>query len=534
MHLSLRAFFPALLLATLAPPLHGQASEAFVGSETESYLRMLQVSGGSAPYPWSIRSFSPREVERLLPVDSAHPWREHLPLRPDTASGLRVSLVRPQLRTVYNSAYPYGVNDGAVWAGRGLTTSLQAGVAARYGPVSLTLAPMVFWAENRDFRLQENGREGEMAFANAYRPHTLDYPQRFGEEAYFRVDPGQSTLRMDAGWIATGISTANQHWGPARHHPIILGSNGPGFLHVFLGTSRPVDVWAGKVHTRLVWGRLEQSAYGTMSPDSSRRLLTGLVGVFTPRGAPGIEIGAARLFHAPWSADGLDPGRLLLPLEALYKKDSADPYDESDRRYHNQLASVFFRAALPESGFEVYGEYGRDDHNWDLRDFLLEPDHSSAYVLGVSRAWPLSPTGVLALSGEVANGEASHLSRIRPQSRFYPHERTRQGHTHRGQLLGSPSIFGGGGATVRMDHFHPGGRWALHWSRSLHQDEAPAWTPGTVVRTGSAEHGLGGEVMLLSRGWEVLAGASGVYHRRRYFRSDVWNLHGTLQVRVGF
>ncbi len=90
---------------------------------------------------------------------------------------------------------------------------------------------------------------------------SIDLPQHFGDGPYTRVDPGQSSLRLDARGVAAGLSTANQHWGPAAEHPLLLGSNAPGFLHAFLGTSEPVDVWIGSLHGRVVYGRLRQSGY---------------------------------------------------------------------------------------------------------------------------------------------------------------------------------------------------------------------------------------------------------------------------------
>ncbi|MDP9349516.1 MAG: hypothetical protein M3P24_10320, partial [Gemmatimonadota bacterium] len=71
-------------------------NEVFVGSEMEECLRFLQIGGAGGAYPWSIRSLSPREVERMLPADSAHPWAARYPLRPlraDTSRGLRTEWV---------------------------------------------------------------------------------------------------------------------------------------------------------------------------------------------------------------------------------------------------------------------------------------------------------------------------------------------------------------------------------------------------------------------------------------------------------
>ncbi|HEX2188372.1 MAG TPA: hypothetical protein VHG51_05710 [Longimicrobiaceae bacterium] len=510
-------------------------NETFVGSELEDYLRLLQVTGDAGLYPWSVRSFSPGEVERLLAPESVHPWGGRFAVPSGPGSGLRAGLVRPRVGVEYNTAFPYGANDGAVWSGRGATVSLQAGFSAVLGPLSVTVAPVAFWAENREFDLQANGYEGRLAFADARWPDLVDSPQRFGDGTYARIDPGQSTVRADLGPVALGVSSANQQWGPARYNPVILGGNAPGFVHAFAGTSRPVDLWVGKVHGRLVWGRLEQSEYSGMPSDSSRRLMSGLVATFTPRGLPGLEVGLTRFFHAPWTADGVDRADLLLPLQGFLKVGLDDRDDNEDAEVRNQLASLFFRAVLPGSGFEVYGEYGRDDHNWDFRDFVLEPDHQSAYTLGLSKVWERSGTERVAVHGEVTNSQVTHLSRVRPEGSFYYHTGLRQGHTHRGQFLGSPAIYGGAGSTLAAEYYQPGGRWSISWDRALRQDDAPImWGYGSSSQGVDSYHTLRAEVLRFVGRWELAGELAGVYNRRRYFDSNVFNLNAGLSVSSSF
>src|SRR5438552_3594499 len=149
------------LLVALAWPsvLPGQApsaggrNEVFVGSELEQYLRFLQTDGRAALYPWSIAGFSPQEIDRIVPHDSEHPWARHYPL--DSGANDRgLSLIPPVLTTIVNTTFPYGSNDGPIWAGRGVTSALRVGLSARYGPVSVTLAPMIFSAQNASFTLE--------------------------------------------------------------------------------------------------------------------------------------------------------------------------------------------------------------------------------------------------------------------------------------------------------------------------------------------------------------------------------------------
>jgi hypothetical protein len=383
-------------------------------------------------------------------------------------------------------------------------------------------------AQNADFDLLPHPSSDRYPYARGPHPRNVDAPQRFGEGAYARVDPGQSSAGVAMGPMALAVSTANQHWGPAAEHPLILGSNAPGFPHLSLGSAGPTDVGIGRVSVRFVWGILSQSAYAATAPDSTRRFMPALVAVFEPRMLPGLEIGAARLFHSPWPEDGLTSSHFLRPLEGLLKSglpertdgtDGRDPRNDDD----NQLASVFARWVAPRSGFEVYGEYAREDHSYDLRDFLLQPDHSSGYMLGAARAWLTAPERLTVLRAEVVNAERSHLGLSRGQANFYVHSRVRQGHTHRGEFLGTPAAFGGGGAVLRLDRYTPGGRLGVQLSRDLLGETNE---PGTaLVDALHVRYTLGAGLVAFRGRVEWNAGAAASADMNRTPGHNVFNLH---------
>src|SRR5258706_6298731 len=133
------------------------------GSEFEDYLRVLQVAGLEALQPWSIRGFSPRVITRMAAADTAGPWA----LRKNFHSaGLVAGPVN--LGTIVNTSFPYGANDGPVWAGRGITLVGSAGVGGHLGPLSFSLSPKAFVASNAPFDLIPNGKSGALAYNNGY------------------------------------------------------------------------------------------------------------------------------------------------------------------------------------------------------------------------------------------------------------------------------------------------------------------------------------------------------------------------------
>lgn len=501
--------------------------EATAGSEVEGYLRALQVAGIAPLYPWAMRSFSPAELDRLVPAHRAHPWAARFAAPADSAAGPALRLIRPRARAIHNSSFPYDApNDGAIWAGRGVTGALSAGATLRAGPLSLRLEPLVFWAQNSSFELAPNGETGDMRFAEATRPRLIDLPQRFGDEAYMRVDPGQSTLRLDLLGVAAGVSTANQVWGPATDMPLILGAHASGFPHAFAGTSAPVRVGIGRLHGRVVWGDLAQSDYTHVTGQGSRRFMTGWVVTFLPAGLRGLELGASRFFHNQWPAGGVGIDDFLQPLQPFLKEELTEGGADGASDTANQIAAVQARWVLPASGFEVYGEFAREDHSWDLRDFVLEPDHASAYMLGGRKVW-VRDGSLLSLRGELVESQVSHIVEVRSQGPLYVHSRTTQGHTVRGQVLGSPAAYGGGGSVLALESHSRAGRWQVDWTRTRVGGGATVEEPAAGVI-----HSLGGEAVLFRGGLDATVGVRGSWNLNRRPGGDAFNLTTELGLRA--
>lgn len=505
--------------------------ETFAGEEQERYLRLLQMADQSRPYPWSIRGFSVEEVQRLAPADSAHPWARRFDFGGESTRAWDVHLHPAAATGIFNSGFPFGGYDGPVWAGRGLTTAVQVGVTARYRQLSLTLAPVAFRAGNADFEPVRSSPSAPRSYLDWRRPGQIDLPQRFGEEPYTGVYPGQSSLQADLGPLTLGASTANQIWGPAAEYPLVLSNNAAGFPHLFAGTSRPLDLWLFRAHGRFVWGRLEQSDFSSTHPDSTLRFMSGIVAVVTPRGIPGLEIGGGRFFHLPWPSDGPSLAQFLKPVETFVKDRLGGPDELAESVVANQIASAFFRWVLPRSGFEVYGELATEDHRHNLRDFVVEPDHDSAYTLGFRRLWKREGARFLVVRGELVNGQPSHLQRGRRQEPFYIHASLRQGHTEGGQILGSPAAYLGAASTFAADLYHGKGRWTARWTRTLRQEEGEYQVTGETFPV-AVQQALGMEALFFRGPWELFGAADGIYEFDRHPGNDAVNVRLLVGARL--
>ena len=437
------------------------------GSEGERYLRVLQVANLAPANQWVVRPFSAGFLAAIAPLDTGHPWAGHFTRRGVSSSS--VAFLQPEVVGVVNSTYPYGYNDGPLWAGRGLTLGAMVGVQGHVGPLNFTLAPQLFGAQNAGFPIEANGRTGPQAFGDAH-SSGIDLPQRFGNGVYARFDPGQSRVELAALHLAVGATTANEYWGPANESPFLLGNNAAGFLHAYAGTDGPVMLGPLTVNLRLIAGRLDQSAYSYADSASRKRFISGLVVSLSVRQLPGLEIGGGRLFENVWPDSGFGFGDVVHPLfQNLLKTNLNKKFGNFGDRPDNQLASIFARWSFPASGVEAYGEYGREDNAWDTRDLLLEPDHDAVYMLGLARVWKRPGSRLLVLRGELLNSEPNHLNHVREQAPTYVHFPVVQGHTQRGQLLGAASAYGGGGMTVAADLYTPSGRMSFSWRRAMRE-----------------------------------------------------------------
>lgn len=501
----------------------GGWQDATAGSALEDYLRTLQVAGIAPGAMVGLRAWSPWELARITPADSAtHPWQGRLAHASPPGRAPRLAFMQAATRTTYNSAFPFGFNDGAVWKGRGVTQEVSAGVQATWGPLMVQLAPVAFWAQNASVPLAPNGLTGDEAYGDFTR--AIDRPQRFGSGSYARVDPGQSTIRLDAFGVTAGVSTANEVWGPGVTHPLLLSANAAGIPRAFVGTSRPANIWIGHVHARVMVGQLQSSRYAPPNPpdvDYHTRASLGAVATFAPRFAPTLEVGVTRMYQTEWRGAGQAVSDASLLFEGILK--GSVGYDTLHTP-QNQMASAFFRWALPPSA-EVYGELYREDHSIDLRDFLAEPEHDMGFLVGLRRVWRgggANAARLTALRVELVSGRPTALKQVRPQTYFYTHGTFRSGHTQQGQVLGSEALMGGGGGILAVDRYTERGKLSLAYQRV-----ARGWKPGGTTgaifapRGEDVIHALGGELTRFRGPLEWRLGGQLLYEVNRDFDRDV-------------
>jgi hypothetical protein len=418
-------------------------------------------------------------------------------------------------RAVVNSAYPRGRNDGVLWAGAGVSAVAAGGVTLRWGPLSAALRPIAAYQQNADFETVHVELEGYSRFIYPNWRGYVDLPQRFGDSSFHTLHPGQSFVRIEGLGLRAGFSTEDLWWGPALVNPIVMSSSAPGFPHVFLGTARPLGVGIGRVEAELLWGRLTESGYFDGDAGNDERLLAGLVLAFQPRGITGLALGMSRAFHMYMAPELTWLDYLLVP----YTDVRDNPLSHEDPLADNQILSFFARWVHPASGFELWGEWAREDHWTDLRELFFRPEAASAYMLGFQKLFGTPRRGVRLY------GELTHLGDALPILHagrgvlvYYTHSQIRQGHTHAGQVLGASIGPGSDAQILGIERLAPGRRTELFVERVRYDDDAyqARWVQYFAGRGHDVERTVGVRHLQQVGSFDLSAG---LLHSRRWNRN---------------
>ncbi len=323
----------------------------------------------------------------------------------------------------YNGHPSYSRNDGAMIPAKGYQSLISAGFFAKLGPLSIQLKPEYVFAGNEEFR--------------EYRSHygSADLPVRFGNDPYSKQFWGQSSVRLNFDPVSIGISNENLWWGPGIQNSILMSNTAPGFKHLTLNTMRPVRTPIGSLEMQIVAGRLEGSGYlKTRTLPDDWRYLSGLVFSYQPRWVPGLFLGLTRSFQT-YHEDMDDSFGDYFPFFQAFQKVKTN----EDEKRRDQLTSVFARWLLIGSKAEVYFEYGLNDHSYNTRDFLMSPEHSRAYILGMSKLIPYNGKNdeYIHLGIEMTHMEQSIDRTLRDAGQWYTHSQVLHGYTNKGEVLGA-------------------------------------------------------------------------------------------------
>jgi len=372
----------------------------------------------------------------------------------------------------FNSFHPAGYNDGIMVPAKGYQTYISAGFYARYGPLSVQFLPQMLYVENKSFETFED------IYHKSYPPGgIIDLPERFSDAAFNKFFWGQSSIRLTFGPISFGLSNENLWWGPGIHNALLMTNNAPGFKHLTLNTVRPIKTLIGAFEFQLIGGRLDGSGYTSGLPDDWR-YLNAIVVSYHPKWVPGLFLGLTRAYLV-YREDMGHSFNGYLPVISPFQKDKWGNAATNKKR-RDELLSLFMRWMWVKAHGEIYVEFGREDHSWNIRDFFLEPAHSAAYIVGMNKLFALKQRKgeFIQVNVEIANiaSTSTTINRMRGYGyeQIYPwyvHSQVKHGYTEDGQVLGAGIGPGSNSQWVKVAWVKGLKTFGLEFERYVHNND---------------------------------------------------------------
>ncbi len=115
------------------------------------------------------------------------------------------------------------------------------------------------------------------------------------------------------------------------------------------------------------------------------------------------------------------------------KNDRYENYEEQT----DQAGGVFFRWLWDNSNAEIYAEYYYNDAKQNLRDLLVDSDHSRAVTVGLQKGFVSKNNLNFLFSWEWTQMEQTASRLTRNAGSWYEHRYIYHGYTNRGEVLGS-------------------------------------------------------------------------------------------------
>ena len=373
----------------------------------------------------------------------------------------KVKILPVDYNIEFNSHHPYNRNNGSMGPNRGYQNIISAGIYAEIGPLSIQLKPEYLYSENKDFEGFGEGPNGHYSeiWAKRYKLwNKIDMPERFGEKSISKTLIGQSSIRLNFKGLSVGVSNENIWWGPSIRNSIMMSNHARGFKHITFNTTKPLKTIIGNFEWQVISGRLESSRYLPAGSDMQHggtniyvpkinqtgatddwRYLQAYSITYSPKWVSGLSLGFIRwvqMYGAlveggyPW----LEGKPTWFPAfnNLFRKKDKYENYEAQT----NQAAGLFLRWLWKDSKAEIYVDYNHNDSKQNIRDLLLDSDHSRAVTIGLQKIFKINNDDFL-FSWEWTQMEQTASRLLRNAGSWYEHSWTYDGYTNEGEVLGA-------------------------------------------------------------------------------------------------
>jgi hypothetical protein len=301
---------------------------------------------------------------------------------------------------------PYGWGDYGMISNPGFQTYLSGGVNVKYRFINFTFKPEVVLAQNLGFDTYLN-ELSPLEISRKFESWNYgDFPERFGDGWIANPWWGQSKLTLQFGAFEIGGSTENIWWGPGQFNALAFSNNAQGFPHLTLNTTKPAKTFLGNFEGQIIMGRLENSGLAPSQFDdlNSRyfepftgdwRYLNAITFTYNPKWIKGFFFGFSRTFQQYNARRGSSFLNWFPIFQGFQKKNFFDKGNsiDFDSGGEDQTITLFGRLVVPKTKSEIYFEYGRRDHAFTWREYILNPEHARAFIFGFNQLFEVPEIG---------------------------------------------------------------------------------------------------------------------------------------------
>ncbi|TDQ19358.1 capsule assembly protein Wzi [Algoriphagus boseongensis] len=364
----------------------------------ELQRRNQLLSPDSLPYSFLLRPISSnsnyyQETETLeLPIESV--------------KGISIGVLPFVNTSRVLTGRQYGWADYGLIPNPGFQTYLSGGMQSRFKFINLTFRPEIVLAQNAGFNTGIRELTNSQLSRRFLLWNVSDFPEKYGEGLYFRPWWGQSKLTFQYGAFEIGGSTENIWWGPGQFNSLTFSNNAQGFPHLTINTTKPAKTFLGNIEIQMVMGKLQNSGLAPSQDQElndrffipftgDSRYLNAITFTYNPKWIKGFYFGFSRTFHQ-YNANRGNTFYDWFPIfEGFQKKNffnngNSVDFDSNGR---DQTITLFGRLVVPKTKSELYFEFGRRDHAFTWREYILNPEHARAFIFGFNQLFEVPDWG---------------------------------------------------------------------------------------------------------------------------------------------
>lgn len=359
----------------------------------------------------------------------------------------------------YNTAYPFGVNDGGLWQGKGYNSALTFGARLEAFGFNLTFRPQFSFSQNQEFEImsisQSKLNSGYSEYG--YFWGNCDAPQRFGDSSLINFDFGDTEIRYTFKNFTVGFGTESIWLGPSVINSLLHSNNASGYPKFDIGLRKTkiilpfLDWYLGDIETRLWVGYLTESDYFDSNDENDHNQISGFNISYAFPFLRNLTFGFTKITLSKWGDDFW-----------LYALPFFNGNTTSGVRVgEDQKASFTFDWKFPSVGFEAYTEIGIDDFLPDGISFYgysRYPFHTITYTVGLKKTFEHSRQkklrGILNFEWNNTEGSQDYQMWSGSAYNFGFHGQITQGYTNKGQWLGSGIGYGGNSQYLSYTLYH--------------------------------------------------------------------------------